>query len=65
MSLQGFMSTRYRAYRRDLQHAVLDEGWSLYWELILYERGFHETPEKRVGACSSGACTAARASSSR
>jgi hypothetical protein len=26
------------------------EGWAVYWELIMYEKGFHDTPEERVGA---------------
>ena len=41
------------------------EGWPLYWELTLYELGFHKTPETEESARCSGACTAARASSSR
>lgn len=26
------------------------EGWPVYWETILYDKGFHDTPEKRIGA---------------
>ena len=26
------------------------EGWPLYWELLLYDLGFHDTPEEKVGA---------------
>ena len=26
------------------------EGWPLYWELTLYDKGFHKTPEQKVGA---------------
>jgi len=26
------------------------EGWSLYWELLLYDLKFQKTPEDRVGA---------------
>ena len=26
------------------------EGWPVYWETILYDKGFHNTPEKRIGA---------------
>ena len=26
------------------------EGWALYWELMLYDMGFNDTPEERVGA---------------
>ena len=31
----------------------LGEGWPLYWETILYDKGFHDSPEKKVGALSS------------
>ena len=48
--LQGFMSNRYRGYRRAFNTPFWIEGWSLYWEIILYDRGFNDTPEKRVGA---------------
>jgi hypothetical protein len=48
--LQGFMSNRYRGYRRAFNTPFWIEGWSLYWEMILYDRGFDDTPEKRVGA---------------
>ena len=26
------------------------EGWPLYWEITMYDKGFHDTPEKRIGA---------------
>src|SRR6201999_1699675 len=25
------------------------EGWALYWEFILWDKGFPETPENRIG----------------
>jgi hypothetical protein len=48
--LQGFMNSRYRSYRRSFNTPFWIEGWSLYWEMILYDRGFNQTPENRVGA---------------
>jgi hypothetical protein len=48
--LQGFMNGRYRSYRRTFNTPFWIEGWSLYWEFILYDRGFQATPENRVGA---------------
>ena len=41
-----------RLPRRDLGGGTpfFGEGWPLYWELTLYDLGFHETPEERVGA---------------
>jgi hypothetical protein len=26
------------------------EGWAVYWETVLFDKGFHDTPEERVGA---------------
>ena len=47
--LQGFMTPRYRGYRGGFNTAFWTEGWSLYWEMILYQRGFPKTAEDRVG----------------
>ncbi len=47
--LQQFMTPRYRNYRSMFGTAFWTEGWSLYWEFILYERGFPKTPIDRVG----------------
>lgn len=48
--LQGFMSQRYRPYRRDFRTPFSVEGWALYWEFLLWERGFSTTPEDKIGA---------------
>jgi uncharacterized protein (DUF885 family) len=47
--LQGFMTARYRGYRRPFGTAFWTEGWALYWEMVLYEKGFVKSPEDRVG----------------
>lgn len=47
--LQAFMTPRYRSYRNLFSTPFWTEGWSLYWEFVLYERGFPKTPEDRVG----------------
>ncbi len=47
--LQGFMAARYRPYRQLFRTPFLVEGWSLYWELLLWDRGFAKSPENRVG----------------
>jgi uncharacterized protein (DUF885 family) len=45
------MGQRFAGYRADLGGTpFFGEGWPLYWEIILYDRGFHDTPEERVGA---------------
>jgi hypothetical protein len=48
--LQGFMGARYRAYRRVFGTPFFGEGWSLYWELLLWDMKFQQSPEDRVGA---------------
>ncbi|MFO0956969.1 MAG: DUF885 family protein [Isosphaeraceae bacterium] len=47
--LQGYMNPRYKTYRALFSTPFSVEGWALYWELILWDRGFGETPEDRVG----------------
>jgi len=48
--LQGFMNARYRPYRRTFRTPFWSEGWALYWEFLLWDKGFHKAPEDRVGA---------------
>jgi hypothetical protein len=50
-NLVGFMGRRFNGYRAGLGGTpFLGEGWPLYWETILYDKGFHDSPEKKVGA---------------
>jgi hypothetical protein len=46
--LQQFMNERYRYYR-NFDTPFWTEGWSLYWEMLLWDEGFPRTPEERVG----------------
>ncbi|HVF46052.1 MAG TPA: DUF885 family protein, partial [Pyrinomonadaceae bacterium] len=48
--LQGYMTSRYRPYRRMFATPFWGEGWALYWEFLLWDRGFSKTPEDRIGA---------------
>jgi len=48
-NLQYFMNSRYKSYRQAFYTPFWIEGWSLYWELLLYDQGFAKTPEERVG----------------
>jgi uncharacterized protein (DUF885 family) len=48
--LQGFTAARYHTERRSFSTPFYGEGWAVYWELLLYERGFHGSPENRMGA---------------
>ena len=51
-NLVGYMGPRYADYRARIGGSTpfYGEGWPLYWELMLYDLGFHKTPEERVGA---------------
>ena len=49
--LQGYMAARYRPYRAAVGGTpFITEGWSLYWELLMWDMKFQKTPEDRVGA---------------
>ena len=49
--LQQFMSQRYATHRAAFATPFWMEGWALYWEMLLWDRGFfHTSPESRVGA---------------
>ena len=47
--LQYYMSSRYKTYRSEFRTPFWTEGWALYWELLLYDKGFAKTPEERIG----------------
>ncbi len=48
----GYMGQRLAGHRANLGIGTpfYGEGWPLYWETLLYDIGFHDTPEKKVGA---------------
>jgi uncharacterized protein (DUF885 family) len=48
--LQGFMSERYNPHRGVFWTPFWGEGQSLYWEMFLWDHGFHASPEDRIGA---------------
>ncbi len=47
--LQGYMTSRYKTYRHLFSTPFWGEGWALYWELLLWDKGFARSPENRVG----------------
>ena len=47
--LQYHMIKRYKPYRRLFDTPFWMEGWALYWEYILWDRSFPDTPENRIG----------------
>ncbi|MEO8334286.1 MAG: DUF885 family protein, partial [bacterium] len=48
--LQGFMQARYNQHRRLFGTPFWSEGQSLYWEMFVWDKGFHSSAEDRVGA---------------
>jgi uncharacterized protein (DUF885 family) len=48
--LQRYMTARYRPYREIFYTPFWMEGWALYWEFLLWDKGFNKTPEDRIGA---------------
>jgi hypothetical protein len=51
-NLVFYTSARYRGYRPSLggNSPFYAEGWPLYWEVTMYDKGFDDTPQKRIGA---------------
>jgi uncharacterized protein (DUF885 family) len=47
--LQGFMMERHRPYRMAFDTPFWVEGWALYWEFNLWDKGFPKTPEDKIG----------------
>ncbi len=51
-NLVGYVGARHAGYRARIGGSTpfYTEGWPLYWELLMYDLGFHDTPEEKVGA---------------
>ena len=47
--LQYHMFARHKPYRQMFNTPFWAEGWALYWEMILWDRGFPSTPENKIG----------------
>lgn len=48
-NLQYFMQSRYKPYRKVFGSPFWTEGWSLYWEMLLWDTNFAKTPEDKIG----------------
>ncbi|MBC7617290.1 MAG: DUF885 family protein [Pedobacter sp.] len=48
-NLQYFMQSRYKPYRRGFGTPFWTEGWSLYWEMLLWDKNFAKMPEDKIG----------------
>jgi uncharacterized protein (DUF885 family) len=47
--LQGFMNARYNSHRNAFRTPFWGEGWAVYWEMLLWDRGFQQSPENQFG----------------
>jgi len=47
-NLEFFMNARHRTYR-EFDTPFWMEGWALYWEMLLWDKGFARTPEEKIG----------------
>jgi hypothetical protein len=47
--MQAFFEARYRPYREIFWTAFWVEGWTLHWEMLLWDLGFAQSPEDRIG----------------
>ncbi|WP_343693040.1 DUF885 family protein [Chitinophaga sp.] len=47
-ALQEFMTNRYKTYRH-FETPFWIEGWALYWEMLLWDQKFPQSPEDRIG----------------
>ncbi|QDW26639.1 DUF885 domain-containing protein [Pedobacter sp. KBS0701] len=48
-NLQYFMQSRYKPYRKVFGTPFWTEGWSLYWEMLLWDQNFATSPEDKIG----------------
>ncbi len=48
-NLQYFMTSRHKNYRNAFSTPFWTEGWALYWEIILWNKDFPQTPEQKLG----------------
>ena len=47
--LQHYMTARFRPYRQMFSTPFWVEGWALYWEMRLWDLGFANSAEDRIG----------------
>jgi hypothetical protein len=48
--LQQFMNSRTMVHRAAFDTPFWIEGWALYWEMLMWDKGYHATPQDRIGA---------------
>lgn len=48
--LQQYYESRWNTHRALFSTPFWTEGWALYWEMLLWDLGFHHSPEDEIGA---------------
>jgi uncharacterized protein (DUF885 family) len=48
-NLQYYMNSRYKPYRNPFRTSFWGEGWALWWEMLLWDNNFANTPEDKIG----------------
>lgn len=48
--LQQFMNARSMVHRAIFDTPFWMEGWALHWEMLMWDKGYHATPQDRMGA---------------
>lgn len=46
--LQQFAEARFKTWRSAFPTPFWTEGWALHWEMLMWDEGFGDTPERRV-----------------
>ncbi|MDE2127418.1 MAG: DUF885 family protein [Armatimonadetes bacterium] len=47
--LQSYYESRFHPWRRLFHTPFWTEGWTMHWEMLLWELGFAQSPEDRIG----------------
>lgn len=48
-AMQAYAEPRNQPYRALFETPFWTEGWTLHWEMLLWDLGFPQTPEERIG----------------
>jgi uncharacterized protein (DUF885 family) len=48
--LQAWYESRSNVHRRIFSTPFYTEGWALYWEMLMWDKGYDATPEDKIGA---------------
>ncbi len=46
--LQQYAESRFKTHREPFGTSFWTEGWALHWEMLMWDQGFGDTPQRRV-----------------